>query len=144
MPRPPRRVWPFLVACTAILTAGACHHAPPPAPQPKVAEPSGRPSQSTDEGVVRRFPGVDIVPTNRSAFVIRIHSGMFEGEPLYVIDGAPMTIPANRGIDWFKPDDILDIKVLKYPHELMEYGAKGANGVIVISTKLAPGRSRKR
>ena len=68
--------------------------------------------------------------------MIRIHSGMVgAGDPLYVIDGNPMKIPANRGIDWFKPEDITSVKVLKYPHELMEYGPNGVNGVIVITTK---------
>ena len=67
-----------------------------------------------------------------------------DGVPLYVIDGAPMKIAPNRGIDWFTPDDIADIKVLKFPHELAEYGANGANGVIVITTKQAPGRSGQR
>jgi TonB-dependent SusC/RagA subfamily outer membrane receptor len=65
-----------------------------------------------------------------------------DGEPLYVIDGAPMRIPANRGIDWFKPEDIAEIKVLKSPHELAEYGPNGVNGVILITTKQAPGRRR--
>ena len=65
-----------------------------------------------------------------------------DGDPLYVIDGAPMRIPPNRGIDWFKPEDIAEIKVLKYPYELAEYGPSGVNGVIVITTKQAAGRKR--
>ena len=36
------------------------------------------------------------------------------------------------------------MKVLKYPHELAEYGANGANRVVVITTKQNPGRSRRR
>ena len=75
--------------------------------------------------------------------MIRIHSGAVGGgEPLYVIDGNPMMIPPNRGIDWFKPEDIAEIKVLKYPDELAVYGPRGVNGVIVITTKQAAGRSR--
>lgn len=48
----------------------------------------------------------------------------------------------GRGIDWFKPEDIAEIKVLKYPHELAVYGPSGVNGVIVITTKQAAGRKR--
>ena len=59
------------------------------------------------------------------------------GEPLYVIDRAPMTISPTVGITWFKPDDIKEIKVLKEPVETSVYGPKGANGVIVINTKQA-------
>jgi len=66
------------------------------------------------------------------------------GEPLYVIDGAPMKIQPNRGIDWFKPEDIADVRVLKFPHELVEYGPNGANGVIVITTRQNPGQPRRR
>jgi TonB-dependent SusC/RagA subfamily outer membrane receptor len=95
-----------------------------------------------EEQEVRRFAGVDIVPTH-AGFLVKIHSGAIGGgDPLYVIDGAPMKIPATRGIDWFKPEDIAEIKVLKYPYELAEYGQSGANGVIVITTKQNPARKR--
>jgi TonB-dependent SusC/RagA subfamily outer membrane receptor len=65
------------------------------------------------------------------------------GDPLYVIDGDPVMIPAG-GISWFKPEDIAQIKVLKYPDELALYGPRGVNGVIVITTKQARGRSAGR
>ena len=118
---------------TAILMVGGCHRSQSTAPKPSVAESSPR-----------RFPGVDIVPAARSGFLVRIHSGMMvgNGEPLYVIDGAPMRIESNRGIDWFTPEAIADIKVLKAPHELAEYGPSGANGVIVITTNRSPGHKR--
>jgi TonB-dependent receptor-like protein len=119
-------------ASTAMLIAGGCHRAPSTQPQPSVIEPS-----------TRHFAGVEIVPTARSGFLVRVHSGMIgNGEPLYVIDGAPMTIERNRGIDWFTPEAIADIKVLKAPHELAEYGPSGANGVIVITTNRSPGHRR--
>ena len=136
----PHRVWSFhamnVVVLAALLIAGACHRA-----QSTV----GQPSKSTDDRGIPRFAGVDIVPTSHAGFLVRVHSGMVSpGEPLYVIDGAPMKIPTNRGIDWFKPEDIADIKVLKFPHELVEYGPNGANGVILITTRQNPGQSRKR
>ena len=134
----------FAVA-TAILVSGACHQAPSPAPQPNVVEPSGQRAQSTDAGRVRRFAGVDIVPSHHSGFVVRIHSAVVgDGEPLYVIDGVRLSIAPNRGIDWFKPEDIVEIKVLKLPHELAEYGPGGVNGVVVITTKLALRRTQRR
>jgi hypothetical protein len=132
------------LVCAAILISGACYHAPSVAPQPGVVEPSRQRQQSMDDAGFPRFAGVDVVPLERSRFVIRIHSGMVgDGDPLYVIDGARMRIPPNRGIDWFKPEDIAEIKVLKYPHELAEYGPNGVNGVIVITTKQNAGRSRR-
>jgi len=130
-----------VLVATAILISGACHRAQSSAPQPKV-EPPVQASQRRDEEEARRFAGVDIVPT-RSGFMIRVHSGMVgDGDPLYVIDGAPIRIPRNGSINWFKPEDIADIKVLKAPYELAEYGPNGVNGVIVITTRQAPRHRR--
>jgi len=95
------------------------------------------------KAAVHSFPGVDVLLMERGAFAVKIHSGMVgSGEPLYVIDGQRMTLSGNRGIDWFKPEDIAQIRVLKSPDELAIYGPDGVNGVILITTKQAAGRSR--
>jgi TonB-dependent SusC/RagA subfamily outer membrane receptor len=132
----------ILISTAVLVLAGACYHVPSAGPQPAVVGPSERRAQAVEFWRPRHFPGVDLVPTGQSAFVIKIHSGMVGGgEPLYVIDGAPAMIPPS-GINWFKPDDIAQIKVLKYPDELAIYGPRGVNGVIVITTKQALGPSR--
>jgi TonB-dependent SusC/RagA subfamily outer membrane receptor len=101
-----------------------------------VPELAGEPLKSTVERGLIRFPGVDLVPLDHGAFAIRIHSGLVgDGVPLYVIDGQPMTIEQNRGIDWLKPEDIVRITVVKNPADLAIYGPRGVNGVIVITTK---------
>lgn len=141
MPVSPRRASLFhatdvLISATMLVAAGACYHAPSTAPDAEVAQLR----ISSHGNFPRRFSGVDVVPMGKSAFMVRIHSGAVgRGEPLYVIDGNPMTIPADRGIDWFKPEDIAQIKVLRYPEELALYGPRGVNGVVVITTKQAPG-----
>lgn len=67
---------------------------------------------------------------------MRIVSGLVnEGEPLYVIDDTPIPVEPSRGIDWFQPEDIVRIKVLKDPAETAVYGPPGINGVILITTK---------
>jgi TonB-dependent SusC/RagA subfamily outer membrane receptor len=130
-----------VVSAAMLVSAGACYHAPSEAPQPAAVQASEQRAQATATFRRNFFPGVDIVPTSHSAFVVKIHSGMVgNGEPLYVIDGDPVMIPPS-GINWFKPDDIAQIKVLKYPDELALYGPRGVNGVIVITTKQARGRS---
>lgn len=53
-------------------------------------------------------------------------------DPLYVVDGVPVT-----NINLFNPDDIGDITVLKDAAAAAIWGAKAANGVIVINTKSA-------
>jgi TonB-dependent SusC/RagA subfamily outer membrane receptor len=94
--------------------------------------------QASERQASRSFAGVDLVPTGQGGFYVRIHSGLVgDGEPLYVIDGAPMMISPTSGIDWFKPDDIKEIKVLKGPAETAVYGPRGVNGVVVITTMQA-------
>ncbi|MFL9830768.1 von Willebrand factor type A domain-containing protein [Flavobacterium sp. ST-87] len=52
-------------------------------------------------------------------------------EPLYIVDGVPM----NTDISAIKPNDIATIDVLKDASSTAIYGSRGANGVILITTK---------
>jgi TonB-linked SusC/RagA family outer membrane protein len=54
-----------------------------------------------------------------------------ESEPLYVIDGLPVT----GGINHLNPGDIESVNILKDASATAIYGARGANGVIIINTK---------
>ncbi len=51
--------------------------------------------------------------------------------PLYVVDGMPV-----GGIDYLNPSDIQSIEVLKDASATAIYGSRGANGVVLITTKL--------
>lgn len=51
-------------------------------------------------------------------------------EPLYVVDGLPL-----GGIDYLNPGDIESMEVLKDAASCAIYGARGANGVVLITTK---------
>ncbi len=51
-------------------------------------------------------------------------------EPLYVIDGVPVL-----GASDFSPSDIESIQILKDASSCAIYGARGANGVIIITSK---------
>ena len=131
-----------LLVSALVFPAGACYRAPSEAADPAVAAKLTSLKQSINANGFHRFPGVDVVPTGRSAFLIRIHSGLVsDGDPLYIIDGAPTVVDRYRGIDWFKPDDIAAIRVLKSPEDLALYGPRGVNGVILITTRQALGRS---
>lgn len=74
---------------------------------------------------------VDEVPGGIS---VRIRgAGPGSAEPLYVLDGVPMS--ANPGgILHVNPNDIQTITILKGPETAL-YGSRGANGVIVVRTK---------
>ncbi len=53
-------------------------------------------------------------------------------EPLYIVDGLPMS---GEGIDFLNPSDIESVEVLKDAAASSIYGARGANGVVLITTK---------
>lgn len=55
-----------------------------------------------------------------------------DAEPLYIIDGLPMS---GSGTDFLNSSDVESIEVLKDAASSAIYGARGANGVILITTK---------
>lgn len=55
-----------------------------------------------------------------------------DAEPLYIIDGLPMS---GAGTDFLNSNDIASIEVLKDAASCAIYGARGANGVVLITTK---------
>ncbi len=61
------------------------------------------------------------------------------GGPLYVIDGVPVSSDGNAGtrnpMNFLNPSDIETVSVLKDASAAAIYGARGANGVIIITTK---------
>ena len=70
-----------------------------------------------------------------SAIEIRIrgNSSLNAGnKPLYVIDGVPMEI---KNLNLINPEHINELTVLKDASATAMYGARGANGVIIITTK---------
>lgn len=80
-------------------------------------------------------PGVNIVQNNgflNSGFKVNIRGIGTTGSssPLYVIDGV-----ANGSVDNLSPSDIESIDVLKDAASSAIYGARAANGVILITTK---------
>ena len=87
-------------------------------------------------------------PGGSSYVMIRGNSSLTgSGQPLYVVDGVPIdnqTLDAAQvwggrdygdGINNINPDDIENVTVLKGPGGASIYGARGANGVILITTK---------
>lgn len=54
-----------------------------------------------------------------------------DSNPLYIVDGAPV----NGGIEYINPADIESVEVLKDAASAAIYGSRGANGVILVTTK---------
>lgn len=60
-------------------------------------------------------------------------------DPLYVVDGMPI----EGGLDYLNPGDIASIEVLKDAASGAVYGARAANGVVLVTTKTGTiGRTR--
>jgi TonB-dependent starch-binding outer membrane protein SusC len=53
-------------------------------------------------------------------------------DPLFIVDGLPME---KEGLDYLNPSDVESIEVLKDAASAAIYGTRGANGVVLITTK---------
>ena len=122
------------------------------------------PTQSIEQALAAKAPGVQVTQASSEpggAMTIRIRGGSSiagGNEPLYVIDGFPIendiqaaspgdggraqTVPFNP-LASINPADIESIDILKDASSTAIYGARGANGVVIITTKRgATGRPR--
>lgn len=117
-----------------------------------------RPVTNAVQAIQGRAAGVDITTNERPGTVgditIRgVRSLTASNSPLYVVDGIPMVtgtmgvsgsnddkgVPSNKvtlgGIDNMNPNDIESIDILKDASATAIYGSRGANGVVLITTK---------
>ncbi|MGX5816568.1 SusC/RagA family TonB-linked outer membrane protein [Chitinophaga lutea] len=99
---------------------------------------SKAPVMSFDEALAGRVAGVQVSsgegqPGATMNIVIRGANSLTQSNaPLYVIDGFPIEDPETASV---APEDIATIDILKDASATAIYGARGANGVIVITTK---------
>lgn len=95
------------------------------------------PVTNINDAMQGRIPGVliqnnDPRPGGTATIKVRGNNSIQYGaNPIYVVDGLVVT----DGINAINPDDIASIDVLKDASSTALYGARGANGVILITTK---------
>jgi TonB-linked SusC/RagA family outer membrane protein len=95
------------------------------------------PISNTQQALQGRVAGIDVInssnrPGSEPRVTIRGRRSFNAGnEPLYVVDG----IPLGGGIGDINPQDIQSIEVLKDASATAIYGSRGANGVIIVTTK---------
>ncbi len=101
------------------------------------------PINSAAEALNGRLAGVTATTAEGSPDAdirIRVRGGMSitgDNSPLYIVDG----VQVENGLSTISPQDIQTIDVLKDAAATAIYGARGSNGVIVITTKTGkPGR----
>ena len=70
-------------------------------------------------------------PGSGSKIRIRGTGTINNSDPLYIVDG----MPVGGGIDNINPSDIASIEVLKDAASAAVYGARAANGVVLVTTK---------
>ncbi|MFC3198186.1 TonB-dependent receptor [Parapedobacter deserti] len=99
----------------------------------------GKTNSSTfTEGMIGKMPGVQVsqitgVPGSAPSIRVRGTGSITAGnEPLYVIDGFPIDAAS---LSSFNMSDIESISVLKDASSTSIYGSRGANGVIIVTTK---------
>lgn len=126
-----------------------------------IDEVTAQKANSLDQLLQGKAAGVDIVSNNAgpdAGVTVRVRGmGSFHGsnEPLYVVDGVILNSPnqtesiltvgtdnegtdeASNGLLGISPQDISNIEILKDASATAIYGALGANGVILITTKTA-------
>ena len=98
---------------------------------------NSRPVNNAIEAMQGKAAGVDISSNERPGSVgsitIRgVRSLSASNSPLYVLDGIPLT---SGGIDNINPSDIESINILKDASATAIYGSRGANGVVIVTTK---------
>ena len=114
------------------------------------------PVQSVDQALLGRAAGVQVTSASGQPGAganVRIRGGnsiSAGNDPLYVVDGVPITASANVSSSFtlettgtsglsplaaLNPDDIESIDVLKDASATAIYGARAANGVVLVTTK---------
>ena len=96
-----------------------------------------RPVQNALQAMQGKVTGVDITSNNRPGELgeVRVRGNRSitaNNDPLYVIDGIPMTAGSISDIN---PSDIESMEILKDASATAIYGSRGANGVILVTTK---------
>jgi len=95
------------------------------------------PINSAAEALTGRLAGVQVITSEGAPGAevqIKIRGGgsiTQSNDPLYIIDG----IQVEDGLNSLSPQDIASVDVLKDASATSIYGARGANGVVIITTK---------
>ncbi len=104
------------------------------------------PVATIDQKMVGQVAGVQVQqlsgsPGGGTSVKIRGNGSLGAGnEPLYVVDGMPYSAEMNQRLNpliFINPNDIESITILKDASSTAIYGSRGANGVIMITTKKA-------
>ena len=101
-------------------------------------EPISENASSIVSSMQGKLPGVqvttDAAPGGSGTIRVRGMSTVNSNDPLYIVDGV-----ATTTLDGINPSDIESLQVLKDAASASIYGARAANGVIIVTTKSGRG-----
>ncbi|MCX6219732.1 MAG: TonB-dependent receptor [Bacteroidia bacterium] len=101
----------------------------------KTGDISSLPVPSVSDALQGRAAGVQVIsagtPGSDATFRIRGVGTINNSNPLIVIDG----LPVSSGLNQLNMDDIESLQVLKDASATAIYGSRGANGVVIVTTK---------
>lgn len=85
-----------------------------------------------------RVAGVSVTrdpssPSGYSIIIRGVHTFIGSTQPLIVVNGIPLS--SSSGLGFINPNSVKSIEVLKDAGSAAIYGVRGANGVILITTK---------
>jgi TonB-dependent SusC/RagA subfamily outer membrane receptor len=132
-----------LALCALLSLAGGCasgRGSGAPANQTTVTakDIDQNPGTPIEQILEAKVPGIAVsrMADGSVSIEIRGSSSFYSGTtPLYVLDGVPIQAGRGGALAGVNPYDIETIKVLKNPAETAIYGVRGANGVLLITTK---------
>ncbi|MDP4202369.1 MAG: TonB-dependent receptor [Bacteroidota bacterium] len=105
----------------------------------KTEDLSSLPVPSVSDAMQGRAAGVQVIssgtPGSDATFRIRGTGTINDSNPLFVIDG----LPVSSGLNQLNMDDIESLQILKDASATAIYGSRGANGVVIITTKKGKG-----
>jgi len=109
-----------LTGSVAVIKTGDLHSLPVP---------------SVSDALQGRAAGVQVItsgtPGSDATFRIRGTGTINNSNPLIVIDG----LPVSGGLNQLNMDDVESLQVLKDASATAIYGSRGANGVVIVTTK---------
>ena len=93
-------------------------------------------ASTVNDALKGKVSGVQITqasgqPGSGSQIKIRGIGTVNNSDPLYIVDG----MPVDGGIDYLNPTDIASVEILKDAASAAIYGARAANGVVLVTTR---------
>jgi len=93
-------------------------------------------ASTINDAIKGKVSGVQITqasgqPGSGSQIKIRGIGSVNNSDPLYIVDG----MPVDGGIDYLNPNDIQSVEILKDAASAAIYGARAANGVVLVTTR---------